>query len=137
VKKTLSVFFLVAALLALVACATTDSSNGKPRYTKIDATTAKELFDRGVLFIDVRTQGSYDDGHIPGAVNLTWTSGFSENGLAKVASRDQEIVIYCYGISCEMSAKATESAIALGYQEIYYFIKGFPAWWDAGYPIEQ
>lgn len=133
----MSVVVLMVMLLAISACTTMDSSNVKPRYTLIDATTAKELFDRDVLFIDVRIRGSYAERHIPGAVNLANNGGYSESNLAEVASIDQEIVIYCYGIGCDISAKATELAVAWGYQEVYYFEKGFPAWWNAGYPIEE
>lgn len=132
----LSILSLVAALLILSACASMDSSTGKSRYTKIDVIAAKALFDRDVLFIDLRTKVSYDRGHIPGAVNLTWGQKFSPARLAKVASKTQEVVFYCYGIHCEISANATDRAVAWGYKNVYYFMKGFPAWWDADYPIE-
>jgi len=121
----------------LSACATMKLPPQKPRYAVIDAVAAKELFDRKALFIDVRTPASFENGHVPGAVNITWGGRFTKTRLTSLADQDREIVIYCYGIHCEMSSKATDAAVAWGYTEVHYFVKGFPAWWGAGYPIEQ
>jgi rhodanese-related sulfurtransferase len=135
-KKALSALTLIAALLALSACATTDSSNGGSKYKMVDVTTAKALHERDAIFIDVRLKNWFDEGHIPGAVNIPF-SHFNNNNLAKVVSKDQEIVFYCYGINCEYSNTASDRALFWGYQKVYYFMKGYPAWLGAGYPIEQ
>ena len=132
-----AVLLLVVVLMSLTACVTSESATVKPRYVVIDANTAMELFERKVQFIDVRTKTSFNEGHIPGAVNMTWGRQFTRERLAKVASRDQEIVIYCYGIHCELSTRATDAAVAWGYTGVHYFVRGFPAWWDADYPIEK
>jgi rhodanese-related sulfurtransferase len=47
---------------------------------------------------------------------------------------DQEIVIYCYGMHYEYSKQASNKALTWGYRKVYYFVKGYPAWLDAGYP---
>ena len=135
-KKALSALSLIASLLALSACATSDSSNGTSKYKMVDVTTAKALHERNAIFIDVRLKVWFDEGHIPDAVNIPF-SLFNYNKLAKVSSKDQEVVFYCYGISCELSDKASNRALSWGYQKVYYFMKGYPAWLDAGYPIEQ
>jgi predicted sulfurtransferase len=64
--------------------------------TSIDVTTAKALFDRGVPFVDVRSERSWSKGHIPGAVHL-YLYTFSEFDLSKIVSKDQEVVIHCDG----------------------------------------
>ncbi len=58
----------------------------------LDVATAKALFDRGVPFVDVRGKWSWNEGHIPGAVNLKY---ISEAELSKIVSKDQDVVIYC------------------------------------------
>ena len=135
-KRALSALSLIAALLALSACATTDSSNEKSRYKLVDATTAKFLHERNAMFIDVRHKHWFDEGHIPDAVNIPF-SRLNDNKLAKVVSKDQEVVFYCYGITCELSNKASNRALSWGYEKVYYFMKGYPGWLGAGYPIEQ
>jgi tetratricopeptide (TPR) repeat protein len=64
--------------------------------TSIDVTTAKELFDRGVPFVDVRSVRHWSKGHISGAVHL-YLYAFREYQLSKIVSKDQEVVIYCAG----------------------------------------
>ena len=127
---------LVAAVLSLVACATTDSAPQKPRYLLVDASEAKALYDNGALFIDLRVPAVYQQGHIPGAVNLTWGRRFNPNHLARVADKDREIVLYSYGIHCDVSGKATDAAVSWGYTEVHYFPRGFPDWQAADYPVE-
>lgn len=135
-KKTLSALSLIAALLALSACATMGSSNGKSKYKMVDVTTAKALHEQNAMFIDLRYKNWFDEGHIPGAVNIPFYN-FNHNRLEKVVSKDREVVFYCYGIQCEFSSTASNRALMWGYQKIYYFMRGYPAWLGAGYPIEQ
>ena len=136
-NKPLAVLLLVITLAPLAACLSPGSSAENPRYVVVDAVAAKELFDHDALFIDVRSRGGFDERHIAGAVNMTWGRRFTQTRLAEVADKDQEIVIYCYGIPCEMSAKATDAVVRWGYSRVHYFTRGFPSWWSAGYPIEE
>ncbi len=52
--------------------------------------TAKELFDRGVLFVDVRNNGDFKSGHIPGAIHVNVRESTFEAKFVKVAKKDQE-----------------------------------------------
>jgi len=63
--------------------------------TTADVATAKALFDRGVPFVDVRSDGSWKKGHIPGAVNLDSNHVFTEVELSKIVRKDHDVVIYC------------------------------------------
>ncbi len=103
--------------------------------TTVDPIAAKKLFDRGAVFVDVRTVGTWNDGYIPGAVNLGLKKAFSEAALSRVVAKDQEVVIYCMGPRCLLSSKACAKAVGWGFQKIYYLREGFPGWKAAGYPI--
>ena len=133
-KKMLSIFPLIVFLFTLSACASTAPSKD-PGITRIDTATAKEYFDRGVLFIDVRGD-SYDEGHIPGSTNIYWNGEFNEATLSAAMTKDQEVVFYCDGPSCGLSIKASKAAVSWGYDKVYHFQEGYPAWEAAGYPIE-
>ena len=50
--------------------------------------------------------------------------------------RANEIVFNCVGKYCPYSAYACAKAVIWGYTRVYYFAGGFPAWKDAGYPVE-
>jgi adenylate cyclase len=63
--------------------------------TTVDVATAKALFDRGVSFVDVRGNGPWAKGHIPGAIHLEPYSVFSKIELSKIVRKDDEVVIHC------------------------------------------
>ena len=104
--------------------------------TTVDASKAKELFDKGVLFVDVRSDKDWAAGRIPDAVHIELKKVYSEDTLGKEAKKADAVVLYCNGHSCHRSSKASAKAVAWGYSNIYYFRDGFPAWKSAGYPVE-
>lgn len=105
------------------------------RTIKIDVAEARALLARGVIFIDVRAPLTYDNGHLPKAVNLSLVTGLSKEGLAKLAAKDDEVVLYCQGRYCTQAAYASAKAVAWGYTHVYYFAGGFLEWNDEGYPL--
>ena len=104
--------------------------------TTVDAAAAKALFDRGVLFIDVRGEDSWKNGHIPKAVHLPLKTKFNESNLSAIAQTDREAVMYCMGPRCLLSSRACAQAVSWGFRKVYYFRDGFPGWKAAGYPID-
>ncbi len=130
------VFPMIAALFA-VSAVHAASPTEVEGATTVDVVMAKAIFDRGVPFVDVRSDYLYGAGHIPGAVHLSLSVAFgNESELAKVASKDQEVVIYCDGPTCSRSSRACKKAVSWGYKKVYYFRDGYPAWKSAGYPSE-
>ena len=105
--------------------------------TEIDTAAAKKLRDLGVLFIDVRAARDHSLGYIEGAKNLSLATALSKESLAKIASTDDEIVFYCHGKYCPYSAYAAAKAVEWGYKRVSRFAGGYPAWEEAGYPIER
>ena len=103
---------------------------------KIDAAGAKALFDRGAVFIDSRGSGPFGRGHIENAVNLHTNTKLTEASLAAHADPGADVVFYCGGEDCPLSANACAKALVWGYHRVYYFAGGYPAWKNAGYPIE-
>ena len=135
--KYLYIVFPIIAALFVVSTVQAASPTQVEGATTVDLATAKALFDRGVPFVDVRGDRHYGAGHISGAVHLRLaTSAFSESALAEVASKDQEVVIYCQGPRCTASSEACEMAISWGWKKVYYFRDGYPGWKAAGYASE-
>jgi rhodanese-related sulfurtransferase len=104
--------------------------------TTVDAGKAKAMFDKGVVFVDVRNDKDFNGGRIPGAVHLDLSKGFSADSLGKHVKKDQEVVIYCNGTSCMRSSEASEKAVGWGFAKVHYYRMGFPDWKAAGYPVE-
>ena len=99
-----------------------------PGATTIDATKAKALFDKGVVFVDVRNDADWEAGRIPDAVHLELKKVFTEASLGDVVPKDQEVVIYCNDPKCPRSSTAAAAAVAWSFTKVYYYRLGFPDW---------
>jgi adenylate cyclase len=105
---------------------------GVPR---IDATAAKVFYDRGAVFVDVRSKNSYNRGHVLNAVNLRLRDRLDEASLSKVVGKGDDVVFYCSGKSCDLSPTACAKAVTWGFTSVYYFAGGIPEWKKAKYPV--
>ena len=65
--------------------------------TTVDPAAAKALWDKGVKFVDVRGIAFWEAGRIPGATLLDFKTDYTEENLLKVATKNDEIVVYCSG----------------------------------------
>lgn len=97
---------------------------------------AKALFEKEVIFIDVRGEQDFDAGRIPGAVHLSLNGTLTEASLAREISKTDEVVFYCNGVKCKLSSQACANALSWGFTKVYYFREGMPGWTQAGYPVE-
>ena len=104
----------------------------------ISTKEAKTLFDKKILFIDVRRPGHRNGGeHIPNAVNISTKYKLSEAELLKVMKKDQEAVFYCHGNKCPASSKGLKKAVGWGFTNLYYYREGIDGWKAAGYKINK
>jgi len=86
------------------------------------------------LIVDVRSQGEYDLGHIPGAVHVPFYSVGS--GLEALgASKKDPVVLYCeHG---PRSGIAGFSLRLSGYEQVYSLGGSMKAWRANDFPIEK
>lgn len=110
--------------------------------TTVDAAKAHELWKQRALFVDVRKNGQFESGRIPGAVNLpygpemTGEQPFNAATLESNAAKDAPVVIYCNAKGCDRSSWGAALAVEWGWSKVYYFRLGYPSWKKAGYPVE-
>ena len=104
-----------------------------------DPATAKLVFDGGhALFVDVRSRGSYAEGHIPGAVSLpVGELDVIGEAFVRDVERQQRIVTYCSGRLCQDSHTAAQWLLEKGFENVVVYIDGFPGWVENGYPVEK
>ncbi len=97
--------------------------------------TADQLADRirdesddNYIIVDIRDDASYDEAHIPGAINIPLNQlGYSLFGLDKT----KDIIVYCFaGVTSEV---ACQILINAGFKDVYNMTGGMKAW---DYPIE-
>ena len=104
--------------------------------TTIDHKQAKTLHERGVKFVDVRAAKDFATGYVPRAFNLDVATELSRDTLSRIVGKEEEFVLSCHGKYCPDSALASAKAVTWGFKRVYYFASGFPAWKEAGYPVE-
>jgi sulfur-carrier protein adenylyltransferase/sulfurtransferase len=93
---------------------------------------ASELVGGETVFLDVREQGEWDLGHLPGAVHVP--RGSLESRIEQVLpDRSKRIVAYC--ASGNRSAFAAQTLTDLGYRQVENLIDGFVEWERNGYPV--
>jgi phage shock protein E len=78
---------------------------------------------KGAQVIDVRTQGEFDLGHIPGAKNVPVDTIQS---AAANWDRNATYVVYC--ASGARSAQAVQTLESMGFKNIDHFATGFNGW---------
>lgn len=85
-----------------------------------------------VLLIDVRPEPEYRAGHLPGAISVPLPE--LRDRLPQLP-RDREVVAYCRGPYCFLSAEAVRDLRANGLRAAR-LEDGFPEWRAAGRPVE-
>lgn len=100
----------------------------------VDQQELRRRLDTGdVLLIDVRPAPEYRAGHLPGAISVPLPE--LRNRLPDLPT-DREIVAYCRGPYCFLSAEAVGELRAHGVRALR-LANGFPEWKAAGWPVEE
>ena len=96
------------------------------------------LWKNGSIFIDARDPENYDEGHIPGAINLPfeeWDDYWE--AVRPQLNPDSTIVCYCDGFDCELSLFAARELKLDGYPKALTFFGGFHKWVNAKLPYDN
>lgn len=85
-----------------------------------------------VQVIDLRTPELYKKGHVPTAVNVQYDE--LEAYLPKL-NKDVNTIVYCYDITCHLSAKAALLLAQKGYR-VQELVGGFNSFAEKGFEVE-
>ncbi|MDC0363352.1 rhodanese-like domain-containing protein [Opitutales bacterium] len=95
----------------------------------------KAIFAKKVAIIDVNGQKSFQNGHIPGAIN------FSSQKLALKqllpSNKNTLIVAYCGGPSCRAYLRGAKAAAELGYNNVRHLSAGISGWKKSGNKVAK
>jgi rhodanese-related sulfurtransferase len=92
--------------------------------------------DEDVLVIDVLAHERYLEKHIPGSISIPLDEpGFVANVERQATGRDQRIVVYCAGRSCNSSPAAAHALEAAGFTAVRAYEGGIAEWEASGSPI--
>jgi adenylyltransferase/sulfurtransferase len=102
----------------------------KKEIDEIDAASARAL--ESAVWVDIREDDEWQEGHLPGAVHIT--RGYLESRIERVApDKSTPVILYC--ASAARSAFGAKSLEELGYEHVYSLAGGFTDWKRNGLEI--
>jgi rhodanese-related sulfurtransferase len=121
------VIAILASVLLLAGCSTSPSA--------MDLTVSEfstKVTEAGVITLDVRTPGEFNEGHIEGALLVDFQSGNFENEIASL-DKSKTYAVYCR--SGSRSGQAVKIMSDAGFTNIYNLDGGVIDWASAGLPL--
>lgn len=106
---------------------------------EVDAETMKYLVESGeAVPIDARAGQEYDQGHIPGAINLpVYEFDRAYPGIKTRLDKVKTLITYCSSIDCHDSSLLGEKLSRLGYADIFVYKGGMVEWTELGNEVEK
>ena len=100
---------------------------------------AVQFMESGIGSVfDARSPLLYEDGHLPGAVNVyAYELDSYLPDLMQEYPLDTPIMVYCNGNDCEDSRFLAQWMQELGYAKLFIFEGGYEQWVDSGNKLES
>lgn len=95
---------------------------------------ARRLDGNVPTVIDVRSQQSWDQGHLPHAVHIP-NPELVQRIKDEVPDTDTDLVVYCWGPGCNGATKAALAFVQMGYSRVRELIGGFEYWTREGLSV--
>lgn len=86
--------------------------------------------------VDVRFPDDFEQGHVPGALNLPMPKWESRRYLEEHLDRSATLYLYCYSPTCHLAAAAAAKLVRAGYR-VVEIEGGWEDWVQHGYPVEK
>ena len=113
----------IALIIMLTGCGKGDSMNdaeNQPEFQQVSMQEGLDLMkeDSDYILLDVRRADEFEEGHIPGAINIPNESIGAEE-IEELPDKNQNIYVYCP--SGNRSKQASARLAELGYTNIIEF----------------
>jgi rhodanese-related sulfurtransferase len=121
------VIALLASVLLLAGCSSSSSA--------VDLSVSEfssKVAEAGIITLDVRTPGEFNEGHIEGAQLIDFQSGNFENEIATL-DKSKTYAVYCR--SGSRSGQAVKVMSDAGFTSVYNLNGGVIDWAGAGLPL--
>ena len=86
----------------------------------------------GLVVVDSRSDESWRQGHLPGALHLP--TAMVARRAGELVPRDAVVVTYCWGPGCNGATRAALAFARLGYR-VKEMIGGYEYWVREGFPV--
>jgi rhodanese-related sulfurtransferase len=93
-----------------------------------------KLDDPDVIWLDVRSELEFEQGHIPGAINIV---SYVQDDRYSTLPRDKQVIAYCSCGDEHTSVRAAFIMMQQGYTNVHALLGGWNAWLGAGQPTAR
>jgi rhodanese-related sulfurtransferase len=104
----------------------------------LDTISPKELLqvirDKQAVIFDVNSRQSWQQAHVPGALNIDPIE-FQETDLP--ADKNSSLVFYCSNLFCRKAPNAARRAKSIGYSNVKVMSAGISGWLSSDLPTES
>ena len=121
------VITILASVLLLAGCSSSSSA--------IDLSVSEfsnKVTEAGIITLDVRTPGEFNEGYIDGALLIDFQSGNFENEIASL-DKSKTYAVYCR--SGNRSGQAVKVMSDAGFTNLYNLNGGVIDWANSGLPL--
>ena len=118
---------IMASVLLLAGC-----SNSSTATDLSVSEFSSKVTEAGIITLDVRTPGEFNEGHIEGAQLIDFQSGNFENEIATL-DKSKTYAVYCR--SGSRSGQAVKVMSDAGFTNLYNLNGGVIDWANAGLPL--
>lgn len=94
----------------------------------------RAVLERRVTVIDVNSSQSWNESHVPGALNLD-PAGYGPAELPP--DKDSSLVFYCSNPMCGKAPRAARRAVEMGYANVAVMAAGIRGWLSGKLPVER
>lgn len=111
-------------------------AEARQQIKETDHDGARALMEKNVLVLDVREPGEFEQGHLPGAVNVPrGVLEFKVGEHPALKDPNAEILVYC-----RTGGRAALACVALqrmGFGRLTSLAGGFEGWVSKGQPVQK
>jgi rhodanese-related sulfurtransferase len=93
--------------------------------------------DANVVLIDSRPLPRFQQGTIPGAINIPYPAWDKVAAKLLPADKSKQLVFFCQGVTCQMSPLSQRKALAMGYKNTKVYHEGVPEWQMKDYLVTR
>ncbi len=86
------------------------------------------------ILVDVLSEETYRQGHIPGAVNIPLDR--LKEKAPEILKKNETIVVYCASYACHASTRGARELMVMGYGGVLDFKGGRKGWLAAGLELQ-
>ena len=107
----------------------------KIKFLPLDGLLEMQTNGEKFKLVEVLSQDSFKQGHLPGAINIPVDR--LKNEAPKKLKKGDTIIVYCASYSCHASTNAAIMLMKMGYKKVLDFKGSKKAWADAGLELEK